>query len=540
MVIVPDSDIILIKSPLKLDNYNQMTFNDASSQYNYFISLPHLEYDGCTYVRKDGVIRYNTNKEDNINAPRFEDLLGYNYCMYRNDSYSNKWFYAFITDIKYINDGMSEVTIETDAFQSWQFDLNYMNSFIEREHVGDDSIGLHTIPEGLETGEYIVNNWNQNDTLKSNTILVASTIDLSTYASDGGGAYGGVYQGYNLYSFSNTSTGRTALQNRIMQMNQDQKLDAIVGIFIANPMFYTTDSTSDGAKVTPESSPRGFTWGRGGAQTDVPISKLNTLNGYTPKNNKMKTYPFMYLLMDNGNGSQAIYKYEDFKSDLYPNTCEFDIIGTPSFGGSYYVTPLNYGGTPTDNWKNRLHGGKLPTCGFQNDTWINWITQNAVPIITSAVDDAFSIGMGTSAIAHGSLSGISSIKSGISGIANTLNTIEQHSKVPPQHVGNADTGDINFTAGLTTFTAYAMSIKYEYAKMIDDFFTMYGYKVNRVATPNIHKRVNWDYIKTIDVNIEGNVPEKDLDTIRGLFNNGCTFWHNPSTFLNYSASNGII
>ena len=540
MVIVPDSDIILIKSPLKLDNYNQMTFNDASSQYNYFISLPHLEYDGCTYVRKDGVIRYNTNKEDNINAPRFEDLLGYNYCMYRNDSYSNKWFYAFITDIKYINDGMSEVTIETDAFQSWQFDLNYMNSFIEREHVGDDSIGLHTIPEGLETGEYIVNNWNQNDTLKSNTILVASTIDLSTYASDGGGAYGGVYQGYNLYSFSNTSTGRTALQNRIMQMNQDQKLDAIVGIFIANPMFYTTDSTSDGAKVTPESSPRGFTWGRGGAQTDVPISKLNTLNGYTPKNNKMKTYPFMYLLMDNGNGSQAIYKYEDFKSDLYPNTCEFDIIGTPSFGGSYYVTPLNYGGTPTDNWKNRLHGGKLPTCGFQNDTWINWITQNAVPIITSAVDDAFSIGMGTSAIAHGSLSGISSIKSGISGIANTLNTIEQHSKVPPQHVGNADTGDINFTAGLTTFTAYAMSIKYEYAKMIDDFFTMYGYKVNRLATPNIHKRVNWDYIKTIDVNIEGNVPEKDLDTIRGLFNNGCTFWHNPSTFLNYSASNGII
>lgn len=540
MVIVPDSDIILIKSPLKLDNYNQLTFSNATSQYNYFISLPHLEYDGCTYVRKDGVIRYDTDKEVNPLAPRFEDLLGYNYCMYRNDSYSNKWFYAYVSDIKYINDGMSEVTIETDVFQTWQFDLNYMNSFIEREHVGDDSIGLHTIPEGLETGEYIVNNWNQNDTLKSNTILVASTIDLSTYASDGGGAYGGVYQGYNLYSFSNTSTGRTALQNTIMQMNQDQKLDAIVGIFIANPMFYTTDSTSDGAKVTPESSPRGFTWGRGGAQTDVPISKLNRLNGYTPKNNKMKTYPFMYLLMDNGNGSQAIYRYEDFKSDLYPNTCEFDIIGTPSFGGSYYVTPLNYGGTPTDNWKNRLHGGKLPTCGFQNDTWINWITQNAVPIITSVVDDAFSIGMGTSAIVHGSSSGVSSIKSGISGIANTMNTLEQHSKIPPQHVGNADTGDINFTAGLTTFTAYAMSIKYEYAKMIDDFFTMYGYKVNRLATPNIHKRLNWDYIKTIDVNLEGNIPEKDLDTIRGLFNNGCTFWHNPSTFLNYSASNGII
>ena len=30
---------------------------------------------------------------------------------------------------------MSEVTIETDTFQTWQFDIVYMNSFIEREHV---------------------------------------------------------------------------------------------------------------------------------------------------------------------------------------------------------------------------------------------------------------------------------------------------------------------------------------------------------------------------------------------------------------------
>ena len=75
MIVVPDSDIILIKSPLKLDNYNQITFSNATAQYNYFISLPHLEYDDCTYVRKDGVIRYSTNKEINPNAPGFEDLL---------------------------------------------------------------------------------------------------------------------------------------------------------------------------------------------------------------------------------------------------------------------------------------------------------------------------------------------------------------------------------------------------------------------------------------------------------------------------------
>lgn len=540
MIIVPDSDIILIKSPLKLDNYNQITFANASAQYNYFSSLPKLEYDGCTYQRKDGVIRYSTDKESDANAPRFEDLLQYNYCMYKNESYKDKWFYAFITDINYINDGMSEITIDTDAFQTWQFDINYMNSFIEREHVGDDTIGLHTIPENVELGEYIVNNWNKNDTLTSNSILVASTIDLSTYASDGGGAYGGVYQGYNLYAFSNTSAGRLALQNTIMQMNKDQKLDSIVGIFLCNPMFYTTDSTDQGSKVTPETSPRGFTWGRGGSQSDTPIQKLNSLNGYTPKNNKLKTYPYMYLLMDNGNGSQAIYRYEDFNDSQNPTTCEFDIIGTPSFGGSYYATPLNYGGTPTDNFKNRLHGGKIPTCGFQNDTFINWLTANAVPIITSVVDDTISAGMGAGSIAQGYSAGLGQVVSGITGIVNTINTLEVHSKVPPQHVGNADSGDVNFTSGLTTFTAYAMSIKQEYAKMIDDFLSMYGYKVNRLATPNIHKRSNWDFIKCIDVNLEGNIPEKDLTKIRDLFNNGCTFWHTTSNYLDYSQTNSIL
>jgi len=85
-----------------------------------------------------------------------------------------------------------------------------------------------------------------------------------------------------------------------------------------------------------------------------------------------------------------------------------------------------------------------------------------------------------------------------------------------------------------------MSVRYEYAKMIDDYFNMYGYKVNRLATPNIHKRAHWDYIKTIDVNIEGNIPENDLAKIRDLFNNGITFWHNASTFLNYSSSNSIL
>ena len=42
--------------------------------------------------------------------------------------------------MRYINDGMTEIAIQTDAFQTWQFDITFKQSFVEREmlSVSDD------------------------------------------------------------------------------------------------------------------------------------------------------------------------------------------------------------------------------------------------------------------------------------------------------------------------------------------------------------------------------------------------------------------
>lgn len=47
----------------------------------------------------------------------------------------NKWFYAFITNMTYVNDNRTDITITTDVFQTWQFDINFKESFIEREMI---------------------------------------------------------------------------------------------------------------------------------------------------------------------------------------------------------------------------------------------------------------------------------------------------------------------------------------------------------------------------------------------------------------------
>ena len=77
-VITPDSDVILLKVPLEMDEKNQLTFANATAQYNSFYGLTGKKiYDKFTYQRKDGT----------ITVPDLVDnLYGYNYVMYRNEN----------------------------------------------------------------------------------------------------------------------------------------------------------------------------------------------------------------------------------------------------------------------------------------------------------------------------------------------------------------------------------------------------------------------------------------------------------------------
>ena len=537
MIVVPDSDIILIKSPLKLDNYNQLTFTNASSQESYFKSLPHLEYDGCTYIRKDGVIRYTTDKEVDSNAPRFEDLLTYNYCMYKNDSYANKWFYAFVTDVKYVNDGMSEVTIETDVFQTWQFDLNYMNSFIEREHVGDDTIGTHTIPENLETGEFTNHDDKTKFGIGSCHAVVCTSEDpfrqganypYNVVNSIPSGLHYFVVGDFTSVNFIGWLTDWASKKSDLSLIQSIFMVpDSMTGYGVGDN-YWSYALNEGGLSYAPYHKLDTYITGSFNLGDTTITKPYNNIDGYVPRNNKLYVYPYNFMIVDNHGGVCEEFRYEDFTS----TNCIFTTKGDITPGCSIRTIPRNYKHIDY-NYSEGINALKLPIGSWQGDVYTNWLTQNSVNI-------GVNLATSTAGIVSGVATGnVASGVSGILGIASTLGSIYEHSRIPNQVYGNQNSGDVSFSDGESTFTLYRRTIKYEYAKMIDDFFTMYGYKVNRLATPNINKRVNWDYIKTIDVNIEGNVPEKDLDKIRSLFNNGCTFWHNPATFLNYSASNGI-
>lgn len=187
-------------------------------------------------------------------------------------------------------------------------------------------------------------------------------------------------------------------------------------------------------------------------------------------------------------------------------------------------------------------GGKFPTLNWSNDEFVNWLTQNSVNIGLGVASAGITIlgGVGMMATGGGALAGAGALVSGAMSIANQVGAVYQHSLQPNSARGNTNGGDINVCDHKNGFFFYNYSIKAEYARVIDDYFSMFGYKVNRVKTPNITGRQNWNYVKTIDCNFDGNIPQVDLNVIRAMFNNGVTLWHNPQTIYNYGYSNNII
>lgn len=535
--VTPQGSIYLCKTPLINDYKNQLTFSSLTSQLNYFNSRIQKTFDNYTYIKKDNVIKVGENIDTIINC---------NYLFYRNNGFTNKYYFCFITHMEYINENCTAITIETDTFQTYQFDISYKACFVEREHTNDDTMGANTIDEGLELGEYVANynrQWLFENFNPSNDLgIVLAATQTPSGDMSGGSSYNGIYSGVKYFSFKNDTldtgeswAGINKLNNYIGQYATASKADAIKSIFMYPLALLNGYTRGDYVEATTQYPDRYYINKQGELHNKTMY--LNTTyfggdiqTGYLPTNMKLYTYPFTYLYVSNNNGSNVVYRYEDFKDYLPSFVIEAAL--TPS--GSIRLTPLNYKGIEKNDSEG-INMGKFPVCSWDTDVYTNWLTQNGVNIALSAAGSAISIG---AAAATGNPIGIAS---GVLGIANTLGEINKQSKVPPQAEGNINSGDVITSAGSNDFIFYNMTIKAEYAEIIDKFFTCYGYKTNIVKVPNITGRTNWNYVKTQECNFTGNdIPQEDLNVIRTMFNNGVTLWHNPSTIFDYTQNNAIV
>lgn len=572
----PQGIIKLCRTPLEEDQQNQLNFASAEAQLSYFNGTVQKTLENYTYVREDSVIC--------AEVP-YDEAINYNYLFYRNVGFTNKYWFCFITKVEYVNENTSNIYIKTDVWQTFHLSLNYTQCFVEREHVANDTRGLHTVPEGLETGDPVI-----NGDVTDFTDFTASPLDEYVYVMGVTTLPNGLVQtpsstipeakfnnidgGIYLIGCSPSST--TSIQDLMWVYDLAGNADAVQYVFVAPKSIFgagSLDSQDEGFKwnkvswsVTKNGETRSINnvlyfktyVGRVGHESYATLMKQKTftsignLRGYVPKNNKMFCYPFNYLNVTNNAGSVVTYRWEDFTN----NTASFDELGVVTPGCSIRLEPRNYKGienTSETALDYGLSGNKYPICSFQSDVYTNWLTQNSLNL--QWVGEQVGLDLPNISLGKTDMSIASALQAGAVGLMEgytaptqlfdtgmeIFGALQQKYKMsltPPQAKGNNNVSDVTFSAHRADFTAVPMSIKAEYAKMCDDYMTMYGYLVNSLKVPEITSRPNWNYVRTIGCNFTGNtIPQEALAEIRGLFDRGITIWHNPSTFGDYSQNN---
>lgn len=481
----------------------------------------------------------------------YAQCLQANYIAFQNPDYSNKWFFAWIDDVIYKGDKNTEITFTVDAWSTWFDKWQKKVCFINRQHVTDDTVGLHTVPENLDVGQIICDSTDVVNELGAESdyyFVIASNYNPSNETRYAGvGMYAEYPQGSMWFAWlvnrNNYANTINEISDWLFNITKQQHADDIQAMFALPYQAFNLIGDID---TTTHLVINGK-----GKKLDDTITKSKSLYrkfiDYTPKNNKLYVYPYSFVRITNNLGSYNDYKIEDFlepdEAGSITDNMSFNVIGVPCIGYAGKIRPKYYQGI-INNEDESLQLGKYPTLSWSVDAFTNWLTQNAVNLTVGAVSNivgsAISIGSGVaSGNALGVASGIVSISSGI---ANTFGQINQASMLPNTAQGNANAGDVSFIFNLNRFKIMHMRAKKEYLQRIDNYFTRFGYKLDELTIPNITGRKYWNYVE-IGSSEEigyGEVPAKYMDTINNACRKGVTIWHNHQNIGNYNLDNSII
>lgn len=529
MYIQPNTNLRLIKnSPIDSDYTNTLSFPNIGTQTAYFTSLVKYSLTNNTYQR----VNKNTCRVS-INCDLLYDV---NYLMFQNSAYGNKWFYAFVTSVNYINDNCTEVVYEIDVLQTWYFDYDFNVCFVEREHSSTDEIGDNIMPEPVELGEYIFNGYTDISVTGLNDFcIIIAIVDTTSQQTFGkGNVYDGVYGAASLYAYTADSTGTTMINGWILEYID--KPDAIISIYMCPKALISSAYINTNNKLPFASVGDSFYVSLNTLPFDLPSSPI--LDGYRVKNNKLMTYPYNFLHIDNGTDSSLSLRYEFFNTAGHTPT--LSIIGNLTQPVNIVLRPSNYkyttGGQPINTEELTL--SNYPLCSWTVDSYQAWVAQNTVPMTYHAM------GVGVSAISK-LATGKKDLKAsaGEDILSEMINIASQQYTASIQAdmmKGSYGNGNVRLAHGLQTFFGGRCSITRQYAETIDNFFSMYGYATNKLKKPNRTSRAIWNYVKTVGCTINGTIPCDDEKKICAIHNKGVTYWHNGLWVGNYSLDNKIV
>lgn len=557
--VVPNSTIYLLSEvPLTPDQRDTYYFENEAQQQSYFRSKIAFTFTAQSYQRVNrGRLRIQLNPAQNV--------YQCNYLMFTNTSHwNNKWFYAFILKVDYINENCAEITYKIDVLQTWFFNYVEEQCMVKRQSPNVDSVGSNLQPEGFDCGEYVCNNswrpqsWDTGESYQGDYI---GLLYLNNFEDNDGGLIDNVFSAAQLWVFHANNSGVSKL-NDFIDGHISEEIDGvtsyypnnIIGIYMMpHECFAQGVEPGNGVHISTPKSNSSWTY-------EIPgIGTGSTLDGYTPKYQKLYTSPFSFISVDMGNGQGTTYRYEMF-NDPVDIRFSFEANSVPPCALTIY--PQSYKHNPADDFYHaeQISTGEYPLCSWSTDYWSAYLGQTStMPLTEHHYQDGGYLNPGVN-----QAEALMNIVPTIEGLYK--NTIKEAGKIASGAQGVFDsvttnrkgTLNKNITDGLLmTNPAYRMSdivrgtvyngnnwyghnrrkhvtfrrmsVTAEYAEKIDHYFDAFGYAVNAVQQPLRRTRTRYTYVQTQGCEVRGAITGEVKSEISEIYDNGIRFWNYSQT-----------
>lgn len=462
----------------------------------------------------------------------FEEMsmLEINYLTFQNTGISSEWVFCFVTSIEWQSRNSTIIRFQLDIWQNNIYKATLKPSFVSQGHIpkSQDTLFSNLYPVNVESGENYCCQQSVS-VFPPEYICAYKSQEADETSTTEGAIVNNVYRAASLTYSDSADT----INSLIDQYTQAGIPDAIIALFQA-PRLCINAETNPGAEEE---------------NITVEWNASNFFEGYTPRNNKLYTYPFIYLLVNNNEGTINQYKFE--YSDNSNHNLTFSAIGCLCTTPQIILLPTQYNGYAIA-YNDSMTLSNFPICAWNSDTYKAWLAQNKnVLSLTEEVarEDATYALAGAlfntaGSLAMGDVTGVGEAwrnfagqyKSSYRTIQSLMAQKADKAILPPNNHGQALNDSINTARNLNSFNFYQMSIREEYARRIDDYFDLYGYPIMEIQNINLSSRSSWNFIKTENIQIQGAIDLDQRAQLCAIFDNGVTVWHTDD-IGNYSLSN---
>lgn len=581
MQTIPNSTLYLCKNVDLDPNYNYtIDFDNITAQTNYFDSKIATEFEineGYSYVRDTQALKVQA---------KVDDLLGINYLFYNN---GNKRYYAFITKKEYVSETCTKIEFKLDVLQSFMFNYEIDESFIEREHqdryskTGTTLTPIYNLQaENLNIGtEYNQKTKQTFKQLKDTNyylIIAKENIfpgimnDSGTWLESEANFTGTRINGYKtgLFVYIGTKSDFTSYNcnGNVINAGNDGNsnywsLDPSIDDVIKNPnvlcvklikylptkitgfsvendgkQLYTTSwdrmaiVRSSGSGTTPKYYNAAF------AIKNITLKEWETLSftkdnpiAHTNINEAPKIEAETKLFTAPYNIFRLQYDNEFFelkRENFSSDNIIVNLYQSISVNGRKMVIPQNY-----NNAENDIFDGKPVASShdmnLRTDAWEQYVLNNKASIngglAVSGTQTLASMGLGLLTGGIGFAVAGAQALSFGGQIANEMIRRQDIKNQPDDVRVSVDDTFLKLTIDEFYFNLINYEIKPQFKQAIFKYFTHYGYKCNDFKKPNTRSRYYFNYIKTIGANIKTNIDADFRAEIANAYNNGLTIWH---------------